>query len=127
MKTREMTDKLQDWQRRATDVARNFGETTDQYVRDNTWTSLACAAVIGCVIGYLLAGDRDLHSLGSRTASADVRDGGYRANGSKGLLAGCVSRAPASLGNKELLRVSEGKSNQWDFLGRQPILAKDTT
>jgi ElaB/YqjD/DUF883 family membrane-anchored ribosome-binding protein len=59
MKTREMTDKLQDWQRRATDVARNFGETTDQYVRDNTWTSLAFAAVIGCVVGYLMAGDRD--------------------------------------------------------------------
>ena len=59
MKTREMTDKIQDWQKRATDVARNVGDATDQYVRDNTWSSLAFAAVIGCVIGYLLASNRD--------------------------------------------------------------------
>jgi len=59
MKTREMTEKLQDWQKRATETARNLGEATDDYVHENTWTTIALAAVIGCIFGYLLAGRRD--------------------------------------------------------------------
>ncbi|HSU55386.1 MAG TPA: hypothetical protein VLT36_15125 [Candidatus Dormibacteraeota bacterium] len=56
MKTREYATKLQDWQERAKDKAREVGTATDDYVRDNTWASIACAALVGCVIGYLLAG-----------------------------------------------------------------------
>ncbi len=59
MNTREMTDKFQDWQQRAAEKAKDWGQTTDQYVRDNTWTSLAIAAVIGCFLGYLMANRRD--------------------------------------------------------------------
>ena len=59
MNTREMTDKVQDWQRRATETAKNVGETTDRYVRENTWATLGVAAVLGCVIGFLLANRRD--------------------------------------------------------------------
>jgi ElaB/YqjD/DUF883 family membrane-anchored ribosome-binding protein len=59
MNARQMTDKLQDWQQRATKTARNVGQTTDQYVRENTWTTLAVAAVLGAVVGYLLASRRD--------------------------------------------------------------------
>jgi len=59
MKTREMTDKLQDWQQRATETARNVGEATDKYVHENAWSSIALAAVVGCVIGYFLANRRD--------------------------------------------------------------------
>ncbi len=59
MNTRGMTDKLQDWQQCATDAARNMGRYTDEYVRENTWTTLAIATVLGCVIGYLLASSRD--------------------------------------------------------------------
>jgi len=59
MNTREMTGKFQDWQRRATERARDMGEVTDQYVRENTWTTIAIAAVLGCVIGYLIAHQRD--------------------------------------------------------------------
>ena len=59
MNTREMTDKLQDWQKRATETARNLGEATDDYVHENTWTTIALAAVIGCIFGYFLAGRRD--------------------------------------------------------------------
>ncbi len=55
MNTREMSDKFQDWQKRATETARNVGQATDQYVRENTWTTIAAAAVLGCVLGYLLA------------------------------------------------------------------------
>jgi len=56
MKTRELADTFQDWQQRATEKARDLGSATDQYVRDNTWTSIACAALLGCIVGYLLAG-----------------------------------------------------------------------
>lgn len=56
MNTRQMTDKFQDWQRRATETARNVGLATHDYVRENTWTTIAIAAVMGCVLGYLLAG-----------------------------------------------------------------------
>jgi len=59
MNTREMTDKLQDWQKRATESARNFGVATDEYVRDNTWATIAIAALLGCVVGYLIANQRD--------------------------------------------------------------------
>lgn len=59
MNTRAMTDKLQDWQKRMTETAKTVGTSTDQYVRENTWTSVAFAAVIGCVIGFLLANRRD--------------------------------------------------------------------
>ncbi len=59
MNSREMTEKMQDWQKRATETARNLGQTTDKYVRENTWTTIALAAVIGCVVGYLLSTRRD--------------------------------------------------------------------
>ena len=55
MNTREMADKVQDWQQRASESARNLGYVTDEYVRENTWTTIAVAAAIGCVLGYLLA------------------------------------------------------------------------
>jgi ElaB/YqjD/DUF883 family membrane-anchored ribosome-binding protein len=55
MNTREVTDQVQDFQKRATDTAKNLGTMTDSYVRENTWTSIAVAAVLGCVVGYLLA------------------------------------------------------------------------
>jgi len=58
-KAREVTDKFQDFQRKATETARNVTQATDEYVRDNTWTSIACAALLGCIIGYLLSGRRD--------------------------------------------------------------------
>jgi ElaB/YqjD/DUF883 family membrane-anchored ribosome-binding protein len=59
MNTQEMTDKLQDFQRRASETARNVGQATDQYVRENTWTTIAMGAILGCIIGYLLANNRD--------------------------------------------------------------------
>jgi ElaB/YqjD/DUF883 family membrane-anchored ribosome-binding protein len=59
MNTREMTEKLQDWQKRASETARNIGNATDDYVRENTWTTIAVAALIGCVFGFFLANRRD--------------------------------------------------------------------
>ena len=59
MNTREMTDKLQDWQKRATETAKSISSATDDYVHENTWTTIALAAVLGCIFGYFLAGRRD--------------------------------------------------------------------
>jgi len=59
MTTKELTNRVQDWQRRARQKASKVGEATDTYVRKNTWTTLAIAALVGCVVGYVLSGDRD--------------------------------------------------------------------
>lgn len=36
--------------------ARQIGQNTDEYVRDNPWMVIGAAAGIGIVIGYLLRG-----------------------------------------------------------------------
>lgn len=59
MNTQEARGKFQEWQQRATDTARKAGQATDQYVRENAWTTLAMAALLGCVVGYLLASSRE--------------------------------------------------------------------
>ncbi len=55
MNTRTVTDRVQDWKERATETARNVGQATDDYVRENTWTTLAMAALLGCIVGFLLS------------------------------------------------------------------------
>lgn len=59
MKTNDVTEKLQDFQQRASETARNVAQATDEYVHDNAWTSVALAAVVGCVLGFLLGRTRD--------------------------------------------------------------------
>ena len=44
---REVQDQLQD-------KARQVSRVTDQFVHENTWTTVAVAAVLGCLIGYFL-------------------------------------------------------------------------
>ena len=59
MNTNDVTEKLQDFQKKATETARNACQTTDDYVHDNVWTSVAVAAVVGCVVGFFLGRGRD--------------------------------------------------------------------
>jgi ElaB/YqjD/DUF883 family membrane-anchored ribosome-binding protein len=59
MKTNDLTEKLQDFQQRATETARNVCDVTDDYVHENAWTSVAIAALAGCVIGFFLGRGRD--------------------------------------------------------------------
>ncbi len=49
----------ENWRRRATQAIRNASVTADQYVRDYAWTSVALAAVLGCVVGFFLGRSRD--------------------------------------------------------------------
>jgi ElaB/YqjD/DUF883 family membrane-anchored ribosome-binding protein len=59
MNTRAVTDKMQDWSKKATEKAKVVGQSTDQYVRENTWSSIAIAAVVGCLLGFLLANRKE--------------------------------------------------------------------
>lgn len=59
MNTSDVTERLQDFQKKATETARNACKTTDEYVHDNVWTSVAVAALAGCVLGFFLGRGRD--------------------------------------------------------------------
>jgi ElaB/YqjD/DUF883 family membrane-anchored ribosome-binding protein len=59
MNKTDVTNRIQDWQKKAGETARNVGRVTDDYVHENTWSSIAFAAVIGCVVGFLLGNRRD--------------------------------------------------------------------
>jgi ElaB/YqjD/DUF883 family membrane-anchored ribosome-binding protein len=59
MKTQAVTERLQDWQKKIGDTAKNVGKVTDDYVHENTWATIAGAAIVGCLIGFLLGRNRD--------------------------------------------------------------------
>jgi len=59
MNTNDVTERLQDIRQKAAETARNACETTNEYVHDNVWTSVAIAAVVGCVFGFFLGRGRD--------------------------------------------------------------------
>ncbi|HWI59865.1 MAG TPA: hypothetical protein VNZ22_21730 [Bacillota bacterium] len=52
-------EKAQQWQQIAMDKARTASQATDDYVRQNTWSTVALAALVGCVLGFWLAKQRD--------------------------------------------------------------------
>ena len=54
----EVPSRIRDVQSRISETAKNVSNVTDEYVHDHPWQTLAIAAVIGCVIGFL-AGNRD--------------------------------------------------------------------
>jgi len=49
----------QQWQEAAMERARNAAQATDDYVRDNVWTTVALAVLAGCALGFLLGRSRD--------------------------------------------------------------------
>ncbi|MGN6554735.1 MAG: DUF883 family protein [Verrucomicrobiota bacterium] len=53
-----MTNRLQDWQKKAGQTARNVGKVTDDYVHENTWASIGYAALVGVLLGYLIGSGR---------------------------------------------------------------------
>lgn len=59
MKTSDVTDRLQDFQKRAGETARNACQAADEYVHENAWQSVAIAVVLGCVLGFFLGRSRD--------------------------------------------------------------------
>ena len=62
MKTQDLTSpetmgRLKDFQQQAVEKAKNVSVATDEYVHDNPWQTIAIAAVVGCIIGFLLRRD----------------------------------------------------------------------
>jgi ElaB/YqjD/DUF883 family membrane-anchored ribosome-binding protein len=47
------------WHQAAMDRARDAAQATDDYVRDNVWTTVALAVLAGCALGFMLGRSRD--------------------------------------------------------------------
>ena len=54
----ETTRRFRDLQQRVGEKAKNVSNVTDQYVHENAWKALVLAAVVGCVVGFLI-GNRE--------------------------------------------------------------------
>jgi ElaB/YqjD/DUF883 family membrane-anchored ribosome-binding protein len=54
----DVPNRLRDMQQRVSETAKNVSNVTDEYVHDHPWQTIAIAAAIGCVIGFLV-GQRD--------------------------------------------------------------------
>ncbi|HEV2211593.1 MAG TPA: hypothetical protein VG167_22735 [Verrucomicrobiae bacterium] len=54
-KAQELKEQAQNWQETAKYQARRAGAAADEYVRENSWQSVAIALGVGCLIGLLLA------------------------------------------------------------------------
>ena len=59
MNTRAMSDKLQDWGQRAGERVRTVSQVTDDYVRENAWSTVVLATLVGYLLGYLTARRED--------------------------------------------------------------------
>jgi ElaB/YqjD/DUF883 family membrane-anchored ribosome-binding protein len=56
---RDWKERAQQWQQSAMDSARNAAQVTDDYVRQNVWSTVAVAIIAGCALGFLLGRTRD--------------------------------------------------------------------
>jgi len=57
--TGKLKVRAQEWSDRTGKAVREAGTAADHYVHEHTWSSIALAAVLGCVIGVLLGRGRD--------------------------------------------------------------------
>ncbi len=55
----QATQRAQDWGETGRRKAREAADATQQYVQENTWTSIGIAAGVGFALGFLLARMRD--------------------------------------------------------------------
>ncbi len=54
-----LQEQARNWRDRARDSALYAGRATDQYVRDNAWSSVGIAVIAGLLLGVLLGRIRD--------------------------------------------------------------------
>ncbi len=55
----DLTEQARHWTERAKRAARQAGAAADQYVHENTWTTVAILTVAAVAIGFLLGRARD--------------------------------------------------------------------
>jgi ElaB/YqjD/DUF883 family membrane-anchored ribosome-binding protein len=56
---RDWKESARQWHQNAMESARNAAQATDQYVRENVWSTVALAVLAGCALGFLLGRLRD--------------------------------------------------------------------
>jgi len=56
---RSWKESAQEWRQTARETARNAAQATDEYVRENVWSTVALAVLAGCALGFLLGRSRD--------------------------------------------------------------------
>jgi ElaB/YqjD/DUF883 family membrane-anchored ribosome-binding protein len=56
---RSWKETAQEWHQAALESARTTAQATDNYVRENVWSSIALAVLAGCALGFLLGRSRD--------------------------------------------------------------------
>jgi ElaB/YqjD/DUF883 family membrane-anchored ribosome-binding protein len=59
MKTEDLTssagaNRIREWQGVVSDKAKDLSAATDRYVQDNPWKTVAIAAIVGCILGFLM-------------------------------------------------------------------------
>lgn len=52
-------ESAEEWRQAAVQTARNAARATDDYVRENVWSTVALAVLAGCALGFLLGRSRD--------------------------------------------------------------------
>ena len=55
----QLNDRLQEMQQRVEETARNVSRTTDEYVHENPWRTIAIVAAAALVLGFLFGSRRD--------------------------------------------------------------------
>ncbi len=55
----DLTERAQNWTDRAKRAARQAGTAADQYVHENTWTTVAILTLAAVAIGFLLGRSSD--------------------------------------------------------------------
>lgn len=55
----EAAHRFRDLQSRLGESAKTMSQATDRYIHANPWKTIAIAALVGCVIGFLVRPRRD--------------------------------------------------------------------
>jgi ElaB/YqjD/DUF883 family membrane-anchored ribosome-binding protein len=53
----ELTHRFRDLQQSLGEKAKDLSKKTDEYVHDNPWRTVGIAALVGCIIGFILRRD----------------------------------------------------------------------
>jgi len=50
----ELTHRFRELQQSLGEKAKDLSHRTDQYVHDNPWRTVGIAALVGCIVGFLM-------------------------------------------------------------------------
>ena len=50
----ELAHRFRDLQQSLGEKAKDISQRTDQYIHDNPWRTVGIAALVGCIVGFLM-------------------------------------------------------------------------